>query len=309
MNKYYELQVESEHRCILNCKHCSSASMRESGQIGFSDSSLLDFLKIFPNGAHAYLTGGEPLLRPDFIQFIDRIKSVNQNITIGIFSSGVVSNEGGFGPVGIERAHEIRVHGISDAYISIYHENPVLHDYITNAPGSHAATINTIQNFLLAGISVRIHLVINRYNIDNLLSTIEEIEKLGVEEIRLLRMVRTGNASENWNEIGVPYKKQNEVLLNIIDKMHLSKPNITISGFPEHYPCRPHKSAIGCQAGIKILYLTYSGEVYPCACTKPLKHFMIGTLSNINDIKTYIDNNEHPLYIEKCMNPIVVDNI
>lgn len=306
MNKFYEIQIESEYRCILNCRHCSAASMRRSSGIGYSDAELLDFLKIFTKDVHIYLTGGEPLLRNDICHLLDLIKSVNERISIGVFSSGVINKNGEIGPVGIEYAQELRNHGIYDSYISLYHEDPYWHDYITNAPGSHSTTMNTIRNFLSVHIKVRIHLVINRHNINNLLKTIEEIERVGVEEIRLLRMVKSGNAIENWDEIGISYELQNEVLMEIISKMNDRKCKITISGFPEYYPCRPQHGAKKCQAGINILYINSHGEVYPCACTNSIKQHMIGTLSRSDGIIDYLDRNEDIQYREKCLNPIIL---
>lgn len=147
----------------------------------------------------------------------------------------------------------------------------------------------------------------NKFNDENLDDTIRYIEQIGVKEIRILRLVKNGSAIENWYEIGVSYTIQNNAIYEIINKIDTYKTRVTVSGFPEYHPCRPSNHSYKCQAGTNLLYITYQGEVYPCACTKNQKSFMIGKINENEKIQQYIKEMARIDYHLRCLNPIDLD--
>lgn len=124
-----------------------------------------------------------------------------------------------------------------------------------------------------------------------------------MSEVRILRLVKCGSALKNWGDIGVEYSKQDKAIQKVIDDLNKYRVKITISGFPECIPCRPFDGAYKCQAGTNVLYVTYNGQVYPCACITSNECFKIGHISEIDKIRQFrfgLKNN----YNELCLNPI-----
>ncbi|MBW9159710.1 radical SAM/SPASM domain-containing protein [Clostridium tagluense] len=198
---------------------------------------------------------------------------------------------------------KLREAGLKNCYVSVYHYDNKLHDRITNLEGSLKLTSLSIKNMLLAGIEVKVHLVINSLNIDSLEETIQFIASLEVSEIRILRLVKTGNAINNWDAIGVPYSTQNDAIIEIIKKRENYPVKLTVSGFPDLTPCRPFKGAVKCQGGTNVLYVTFEGDVYPCACTKKCEGFRICNISETNKMLNYRKDNALQ-YNNQCLNPL-----
>jgi MoaA/NifB/PqqE/SkfB family radical SAM enzyme len=305
LDKFYELQVEIENKCFMDCKHCSSHEMRQLGERDFSVNDLIKVLKLLNTRTHVYLTGGDPILNNNILSIGKKTNQMINNINIGLFSSGIINVSDNLQPISCDYARLMKDAGIDDIYLSLYHIDKQIHDYITNMTESFKYTMETIHNLIEVGIEVKIHLVINKFNINKLDDIIRSISKLGVKEIRLLRLVQNGNATHNWNEIGISYKKQNNAIINIINNLDSYNNKITVSGFPEITPCRPFENSIKCQAGTNLLYITYEGKIYPCACTKNQSEHLIGHISELDKIRKYIKNNKKNNCNKSCLNPII----
>ena len=68
-------------------------------------------------------------------------------------------------------------------------------------------------------------------------------------------------------------------------------------------PCRSFQDASFCQAGINLLYIDHSGDVFPCACAKQFANSTrICNIKELGLMEKYIDAfNEIPFH-EKCLN-------
>ncbi len=302
MLRGYEIQIEIENQCYLNCLHCSSYSMRHSQSILYQKDELAHFWRLFEGPLHIYFSGGEPLAHPDIMSLISNAKETSPNAKVGIFTCGILRD---IEPIDIHYAKQLKQYGLDDCYISLYHWNSNKHDLITNQAGSHSITLESAHNLLRAGIDVKAHLVINQYNYEELHETISSALNCGVSQVRILRMVKTGAATDNWDTIGLPYELQNQAIRKIIDNIEHYHGKVTISGFPNETPCRPSPNAIKCQAGIQLLYVTNLKQIYPCACTKNNSNFSLGTVNELARIKAYIDKQKKRKFNEGCLNPIL----
>lgn len=304
LKKDYEIHIEVENKCLMNCKHCSSYEMRQLKDREFKYNDLANILKLIKGEVHLYMTGGEPLLYDELLKTLINIKEEKLDIKVGLFTCGIVNSSKGIKPIDLERAKQLKDNGVQDCYLSIYHKDELVHDFITSQPSSYKNTIETIKNLKEAQIEVKVHLIVNKFNVENLDNIIRYIERIGVKEIRILRLVKNGSAVNNWDEIGVSYDIQNKAIYEIISKIDTFTTRITVSGFPEYHPCRPSINSSKCQAGTNLLYITYQGEVYPCACTKNQKSFIIGKVNEIEKIQKYITKMEKVDYHLSCLNQI-----
>ncbi len=301
MNRFYEIHVEVESNCLLDCKHCSSTTIRKQASRGFAINDIVKLLKILDCQTHLYLTGGEPLLHKKLLSVIKDLKNINKYTDIGLFTCGI-SNI--FDLASSKNALELKRAGLCDCYISVYYMNSEIHDYITNYKQSYDRAIKAITVLVNAGIEAKIHLVLNKFNINEIDDIINKLTYLGVSEIRILRLVCSGDAKRNWSNIGVSYIEQEHKINEIINKIDTYKTKVTVSGFPEKYPCRPFTKSIKCQGGINVMYITYEGYVYPCACTKNVDSYLIGHVTEIERIDKLVRHHSEAGYNEKCLNPM-----
>ena len=71
-----EIHVELTNKCILNCKHCSSLANKCTNELEFDD--ILNFIEKLGDeyNIRLILTGGEPLLKQNLIDFISKINLI-----------------------------------------------------------------------------------------------------------------------------------------------------------------------------------------------------------------------------------------
>ena len=273
-----EIHFEIEPHCILTCRHCSSHQIKKES-IQFSNDDIIRLVRAaIPN--EIYFTGGEPLLFPNLIHLFSKISSTIPNCQLGLFTTGIVYKDNSFVPVELDILNQLFQFGLRICYVSLYSDEEYWHDYMTNTPGSFVNTVQAIHNMRAAGIDVRINLVITQFNYSRVRDIIDFVSGLSVSEVRLLKLIQHGNAVNYWDTIGI----SDQEYMRTVSAIHSCRKEysirITFSSIPTLASCRPLKNACGCQARIKLLYVTLTGDIYPCACVKNEPAFKI---CNIND--------------------------
>lgn len=300
----YEIHAEIENRCNQNCLHCSSKLLREGESIEYSIENLSHFIKGLNSKAHLYLTGGEPLLYLNLDTVLQKLRAAAPLLSIGVFTCGVCLDNS---PISQSYAQTLKSSGLEDCYVSLYHIDPIKHDTITGLSGSFEITCESIKNLQSAGIEVKGHLVLTKYNITEIHDVLKQLTTF-FSQTRILRIVNTGNASVNWEKIGVAYHQQNQTIQEIINKIESYDHVVTISGFPSQLACRPFPNARKCQAGLSLFYISGKGGVYPCACTKNNDKFLLGDIRHAETVHMITQNLNPTECRDTCLNPILEDN-
>lgn len=299
INKFYELQIEIEPSCILDCVHCSSLETRSKSTL-INEKDLIKLISMFKSGVHIYFTGGEPLLKKDIINLFQSITYENPNAIIGVYTTGNLND---MLPISETMALNMKNSGVFDCYFSIYSNSQIEHDAWTRSPGSFENTIASIHNTIGVGIHSKAHIVLNKHNCTKIDELIDFCASLGLEEIRILKLSPSGAAIYNWSNIGIPSGEQDFIISKLIKSQGERLPKLTFSGYPSLYPCRALPGAIGCQAGARLLYIDIDGDVYPCACAKAnAERYRIGNLEHLNDIINYIKSVEGVSHYTNCLN-------
>lgn len=284
--KCAEIHIELGRACHLRCKHCSSIHNSPIKGPDFTIEQWKAFLEHIDSNIKlsVFFTGGEPLLFLDLKRWILETSSISNVIDVGIFTSGsVLDNETGLvASIPEKFCNEIATSGLAVCYVSVYSFLCREHDSITRSIGSFDSTIATIKKLVKCGIKIRFHyvpIISNNLNISGLLDL---AQANSVEEIRFLRLVSHGRATENWEEIGKGIKEQLLAANTMYELAQSTAQNVRVSvaGFPSTYDCRPIRSGGGCQAGISLLYIDIFGDIFGCACAKNNAHLK---LSNVRD--------------------------
>lgn len=303
MNKNFELQFEIENRCLLDCVHCSSAEMRKSARRECSDDDIVAFISEFKGPVHVYFTGGDPILYDNLIPLCQSIKGSKSDVEIGLYTTGNCAH---LQPISEEATLQLYEAGVRDCYLSMYSVSSEEQDTWTGTPNSHRNTITSVERLRMAGIQAKAHVVLSKINYLHIDDLIEFCKNVGFSEVRILKLTPSGNAVRNWYKIGLSLDIQNEIIEEIILKKDLYDIKLSFSGYPGLHPCRSLATAKKCQAGTNLLYITSSGDVYPCACTvRAPEKYKIGNISDIPSIFEYLSKYYSNEFNETCLNELM----
>lgn len=286
-NREYELQFEIENACTLDCIHCSSFAMRHSGKRLYTDEKMVEFIACFQGPVHVYLTGGDPVLYPNLISLCQSISSCKEDVSVGLYTTGNYSYRQ---PIPQSLATHLSHSGVTDCYFSIYNSMSEAHDMVTGCPGSFKNTLASVDACLAAGIQPKAHLVLCRQNYEMIEDIIAFCRDKGFIEVRILKLTPAGNAENHWDKIGIPMERQRERIVSLIQRKDQFNITLSFSGYPSLYPCRASKSAVQCQAGTNLLYVTLSGDVYPCACAVRFgDRYKLGNVADVCEVRTNLN--------------------
>jgi radical SAM protein with 4Fe4S-binding SPASM domain len=161
--------------CNLRCIHCESAS----GQAAADELSTAEALDLAERLAEigcreVLLTGGEPLVRPDWAVIAERL------VRLGI-SVGIVSNGLRLSPHVIEQMVNLGVRGVS---LSLDGSRAV-HDRIRlpahGSASSYDAVVAAIVRAVASPLKTAVITQVHRGNLDDLERMYEQLVRLGVE--------------------------------------------------------------------------------------------------------------------------------
>lgn len=275
-----EIHFEIENNCLLECRHCSSRASRRGEEMKYSIEDIIAFLSNIKENKEVFLTGGEPLLYPNIDILLHRLNTEIPNITIGMFTTGIVQEEMGMESVSESRAHQLARNGLKVCYLSVYSHLREEHDWMTNYQHSFEKTKLSCMHLRQAGIKIRFNTVITARNQGALLELINMAEVWGVEEVRLLKLIRHGRACDDWDKIGITEKEYEQIVCGVLDNDYSLR--ITVSGAVCDTPCRFLYKELTCPAGRELWYVTYWGDIYPCASVKNQANYRVGNISESN---------------------------
>lgn len=129
--------------------------------------------------------------------------------------------------------------GVNDFAVSIYSLNPSLHEKITGKKGSCRETFCGICNLLEYSkrypINVRINLVLNFYNYDDILNCLNQLHALGIRNFILAEQIAVNQKSRL-----LPLRKIRQSLNNLLD-CSFENTSIILRGFA---PCLFEKNKV-----------------------------------------------------------------
>ena len=153
--------LELTHRCQLRCVHCYGGDQSRIRRAAQDELNTDQWTTLLHQAAEAgcvdlLLTGGEPLLRPDFSVIYEQAK--RRGFVVTIFTNG------------IHLTDELRALFFDWppflVEITIYGCMATTHDRVTQVPGSFRKTIKNIERLLASGVRVGLKTVLMWPNVD-----------------------------------------------------------------------------------------------------------------------------------------------
>ena len=166
--------VELTLRCNLRCKHCYVGDYRAEGVPVRQELRFEQWRTIFDQLADAgtlwmLLTGGEPLLHPDFKEIYSYAKS--KGFVLTLFTNGTA-----FSPSVLDLISEMPPFAIE---ISLYGLTQETYESVTGIPGSHAKCMKGIDELLGRGLPLQLKTMVmslNRHELWDMKAYAERLE-------------------------------------------------------------------------------------------------------------------------------------
>jgi MoaA/NifB/PqqE/SkfB family radical SAM enzyme len=170
------LWLELTNRCNLQCVHCYTESNPYSGDRDIL--TKVDYESLMVQARQLgcrkiQFIGGEPQLNADFYSLLVKAKEIGFDF-IEVFSNLTRLEDN---TIGYAAANDIRF------ATSVYSDDPIEHDTVTNVGSSHARTVANLKKLIAAGIKTRAAII----SINQKKSTIDRTKAflfdLGVEHV------------------------------------------------------------------------------------------------------------------------------
>ncbi|WP_188484801.1 radical SAM protein [Cellulomonas carbonis] len=251
------------YACNFNCSHCYSRAPwypKELDRQAYLDiADQMTSAGVFKVG----LGGGEPLIRRDAIEVVEKLASggVDTNIT----TNGWLVDE--------NVAGRLSDAGLNSLYVSIDGVDAATHDLFRRKNGSFDRAVSAISASVKMGLRVRLSTVVTRQNLRRLRDLTQEDRFKGVDCLELKRFRPAGNgvASRSLYELT---SEDEEVLRETMEDLARSSPIKVVLIYGDE-PGGADLDA-GCPCGTRSITLRPNGDVAPCAYTERI----IGNLSS-----------------------------
>lgn len=227
-------------RCPLDCEHCSAGGPKDAEPERALLDQTLDALIRLGTPVVA-LTGGEPLMRADLIELVDRLPAAL------VFTSGV-------GPE--RRIRALAARPDVTACVSLDHTDPDEHDRRRGRAGAHAAARRALELLVAGAGETHVSTLVTADRIDSgelrrFLRTFD-----GVACVQLFRPVRIGRLVD----VESPTAESLRRLAGIVAEAN-ADPSLPLV---VAYSLLEREDALGCCAGYARLHVDALGDVRPC---------------------------------------------
>ena len=257
-------------KCNYRCRHCfMDAPNAALGELSTDEALNLIDQMAECGVLQVDITGGEPFVRKDFWQLVDRM--IYHKMTIGmVYTNGWLLTD--------KVLDEFERRNLYPEF-SISFDGIGWHDWMRGVPGAEEAAIRALQLCKKRGFSTNVEICLHRGNLGVLMQTVEALCSVGVQAIKSSYVVSTPLWSHNsdGNMLSdqeyfeamlrfIPefYKagRPVELLLGNIIYLHRNKPYKVVA---ERYD-GTQKSLDDhlCDAARWACYITPEGRLLPC---------------------------------------------
>ncbi|MDO5328547.1 MAG: radical SAM protein [Coriobacteriia bacterium] len=181
------ITLEITQKCNFNCLHCFNAADMKVPRHELSFEQICNILdQALECGIqNVLITGGEPMLHPRFMDIMhaiyDRGLIVYELNTNGYFLTREILQE--MKDSNMKPKMKVSFDGLG------------FHDKIRNSKGCEQRTLDAIALCKEYGFDTRAQMQMNKLNVESILPTLIELDKMGVDETRVTRTTE----SPRWN--------------------------------------------------------------------------------------------------------------
>lgn len=252
-------------RCNLKCAHCylDAAELQGADETSTAEAKgFIDEVASVNPQAMLIMTGGEPLLRPDFPE-LSRYAS-GKGLTVVVGTNGTLLDD--------STVEMLANSGVQGVGISLDSSTPVFHDRFRGVEGAWQKTVEGMEALKRRGLPFQLQLTVTRENRADIPGLIEFAARNGAKAVNIFFLVCTGRG-QNMTDLT---PEEYEATLK-----YLAEAEAAFEGrVMVRARCAPHflrvvsslnpESAVmkgqtsGCIAGTGYLRISPEGDVTPC---------------------------------------------
>ena len=258
-NRLRDVSFAISNRCNLQCKHCMVNADKCSDKENFTTDEIINALDkiIAANPEVITITGGEPLVRADFIQIIKYLKE-NFNGKIGLMTNGILINEENVKEiVKCVSSIDISLDGVDEKSCSIIRGKGVFKKVIENIKLLKRYNFNNITTSMVLSAN-------NEPFIEEFFKLNKNLNIKGI--LRALSFV--GQAKKNKELLTKQFFENKS---NYINKF------IPSSKSEKFHTC-------SCLAGCRTLTIESDGSIFPCNLFIEGEH-KLGNIMNVSKLE------------------------
>ncbi len=262
------IQWHLTEKCNLRCKHCYQEN-EKIAELSLSEiyrvvEEIEDMLQTWHEAYEVdfspsfNVTGGEPFLRSDFFEILQRL--VETGFEIYILSNGTCITSG--------MAQKVADLGVRGVQISL--EGPEEIHETVRGPGSFAAALQGVRNLLQAGVKVSLNATISRMNAGYAQEMVGLASGLGVPRLGFSRLVPSGRGQNLLDQmLSRDEAKQfyEKILSTQVKGLEIATGDPMAAQMNPPIPAGDANGAFpagGCAAGVSGLTILADGTVTPC---------------------------------------------
>lgn len=273
MNPYFAFQWHITDQCDQRCEHCyifsedNNICLKETSYENMKKiiDSCLDMCKKLNRTPYFYITGGDPILHPDFWRLCELLKQ--HNITFGILGNPFHINE--------EICKVLASYGCKKYQLSLDGMRKT-HDKFRKL-GSFDETISKIDCIKKAGMYCAIMSTVSSSNIDDFPGLIDLVVEKDVDVFAFGRYCPT--SEQKSEEYHIEPLKYRAFLEKCYEKYEKYKDRHTYFQLKDHLwtlflyekglfkiPTNSKKNMVydGCHCGISHMTILPDGDIYAC---------------------------------------------
>jgi AdoMet-dependent heme synthase len=181
---------ETTKACLLACKHCRAKAIKKPNARQLNREQglkLIDQLTRFGEPFPALLlTGGDPLMREDFFDLIERAKD------LGIYVAVAASVTPKLNASTMWRMTEL---GVDIMSVSLDGASPETHDRLRGIRGTWSETLQSLRLAKELGLRAQINTTVMRSNLEELADIFHIVKETGAVAWEVFVLIRTGRGA------------------------------------------------------------------------------------------------------------------
>ena len=261
---------ELTNRCNLRCRHCRAANAGESAPNELSTDEALVLvdqiasLKDDKAPLILILSGGEPLVREDFLDVVR--SAVKHGLRVAVATNGTLVDD--------EMARTLKEEGVSRVSLSLDGVDAARHDAMRGLDGAYDMLLDAAARLRKAELPFQINTTVTINNVDQLPGIMDLVPKLGAMEHHVFMFVPTGRGERIADE-SLGAQAYEDVLQGIARAQRDSPVHIQVTCGPQYQRVLRQMDLIGdeghgarrgggCLAGTAFAFVSAEGGVFPC---------------------------------------------
>jgi len=260
---------ESTIKCNLRCAHCrrlepdaAATSDMSTDQAKGLIQQLAELGRKQPFMPILVFSGGEPLCRDDLFELV--AEANNAGLMTALATNGTLINE--------SVAEQIANSGIARVSVSLDGATAEVHDEMRQLEGCFDKAIEGLKDLSEKQVAFQINITLTKKNAHQLEDVYNLAKSIGAVAVHIFMLVPVGCGQTLAETDMLSAEQYEEKLIEISRLDALDDLQVKVTCGP-HYQrvirqqglnTKKRQSGKGCLAGLGVLFVSHSGDVFPC---------------------------------------------